>query len=195
VTGNEPAVRGGAEELHDGCAPTSQNKGAVETTLLSLDRTTYQIGDVPVVELQVKNVGTQSVEMPVLTNLADVQPADPTKKFAYYALLIEVMLGGKQWSTNTGGTVSLYGDNDQNGSMLSLRPGEWLRIKAKARIELPGDVATLISSGDIVSQANAKSSLYRKETLLTSTAAATVSTQLCLDDSQGRALPIHIAER
>ena len=195
ATADQSRAHGGTEEMHSGCAPKSQTVGALETTLLSIDRTKYQVGEIPIFEVQIKNVGDGLLELPVATNLVDVQPDDPSQKFAYYVLQLEFWIGGRKWSSNTGGAVAFYGNKEHTGTTLPLHPGEWLRIRAKGKIELPSEVDTLTNSGDIISRVSAKSSLYRMETLLTSTATATVAKQICLDDNEGGALPIQVAEK
>ena len=86
-------------------------------------------------------------------------------------------LAGAKWSTSTGGTVTLYGDNDHPGSMLRLDPGEWVRIVGIGRITLDDDQKRL-AAHDPVSQMNAQTSIYRDGTLLTAAALRRLSARM-----------------
>jgi hypothetical protein len=40
----------------------------------------------------------------------------------------------ERWSTNTGDGVILYGSNDHPNTMLTLLPGEWVRVIGKGHL-------------------------------------------------------------
>jgi hypothetical protein len=166
----------------------------LQTTLISLDRTVYRFDDRPRIELQIKNVGAVAVKIPFSSNLADVQPEDPGQKFGYFTMTTGLWIGGSKWSTNAGGTITLHGNDDRTGTMLTLRPGEWVRIIATGKLRRPDDLSRLTMSGDTVSQSHAETALYVNETLLTASAIATVSRRVCLNYIQGSGLPIQIAQ-
>ncbi len=109
----------------------------------------------------------------------------------YNRMTVELWLAGANWSTSTGGTVTVYGDNDHPGSMLRLDPSERVRIVGIGRITLEDD-AKRLAAHDPVSHMNAQTSIYRDETLLTASASATLSKNLCLDYDQGPSVPVQI---
>jgi hypothetical protein len=80
--------------------------------------------------------------------------------------------------------------------MVSLHPGEWIRIVGKGDISLPsdGNVDDLIRRGDAVDHISARVSLYKTETLLTSTTGATVSREVCLRQDEQRGVPVVVTE-
>jgi hypothetical protein len=188
--GQPSGLHGGMHEYRP--CRSEMKDGALKTTLLSLDRTDYNVGDHPVFEVQIENVGTTSIRVPSSATLSDVQPADAAQKFAYSTLQLVLWIGGANWKANTGGGTALYGNDSRPGTMLTLRPGEWLRIVARGNLALPEDFAQLTRSGDVVSQANAHVLIYNNETLLTATAGATTSDALCLTETNGPSVRIEV---
>jgi len=187
--------RRGLNQVH-GCFNSASNAGELRTTLVSLDSTEYRIGDEPRFEVTVENVGSAPLKIPFSPHLADLQPVDPSQKFAYSVLDVVLWIGGAKWSANTGGTVVLYGADDHPETLLTLQPGEWARIIGKGNIALPADgsVVNLIRLGDVADHVNARVTLYSTETLLAPEGGATVSREVCLNQGQGRSVPITVTE-
>jgi hypothetical protein len=180
-----------------GCGNSINSEGELRTTLVSLDRTHYRIGDQPKFEVTIENAGSTPLKIPFSPHLGDLQPADLGKKFGYLKLAVVLWIGGTKWSANTGGTVFLYGAEDHPGTVLTLQPGEWVRVIGKGHIALPsGDdgVVKLINIGDGVDHANARVALSSTETLLSSPGGATVSREVCPKQSQGRDAPITVID-
>jgi len=168
----------------------------LRATLVSLDRTHYQVGDEPTFEVTVENVSSAPLRIPFSPHLADLQPENPAQKFTHSELqLVLWIAAGAEWSANTGGGVTLYGAEDHPNTMLTLNPGEWVRIIGKGKFVLPaeGVSAELVPSGHPIDHVYAQVSLYRVETLLTPTTAATLSREVCLRHAQGETVPIALA--
>ena len=183
----------GAQETRP-CFDRTHSSGAVHTSLVSLDRTHYQVGDEPRFEVNVENTGSAPIKIPFSSHLADLQPKDPAQKFAYYELQIVLWIAaGERWNTNTGGSAILYGANDHANTMLTLNPGEWVRVIAKGHIHLDADLIKLTLSGHPADQANAQTSLFREDTLITPTESATVAREVCVAKTQGQAVPIQLS--
>lgn len=191
--GSTPGTRQRGGILADHlCSNAAQTTDALRTTLVSLDRAQYRVGDEPTYEITVENVGSASLRIPFSPHLADLQPEDPAEKFAYSELRLLLWIAAdKEWSANTGGG-SLYGDEDHADTMLTLNSGEWVRIIGKGKFVLPADgsVVERIHWGYAVDQAYAQVSLYGLETLLTPTATATISRETCLRQTHGESIPI-----
>jgi hypothetical protein len=191
----EPRGRTITSEEHE-CSTPDKNGRALQTNLISLDRTGYRIGDQPELQVQLENVGSAAIRIPFSPNLADLQSADPSQKFSYYKMVVDLWIGGTRWNANAGGRVTLYGDPDHSGTMLTLQPGEWVRIKGKGNIiNFPELVLRQITSSDTVRQANARTSIYQEDMLLTASASAIVSTGVCVNQLRGTGLPIQIDEK
>jgi hypothetical protein len=199
-TPNAGAARGWTEKTDRPCSPSSGGPDSLLTTLVSLDRTYYQIGDQPRFEVTLENVGSVPLGLPFSPHLADLQPQNPAQKFTYSELEVVLWIGARKtadkgwWSANTGGAVSLYGADDHAHSMVTLDQGEWVRIIGEGKLTLPpdGPIFELIRSGSVVDHAFAKVSLSQVETLLTATATAKVRHNVCLQQVQGEAVPISL---
>jgi len=185
--------KGGIEQDDNRCPTSASSGGELRTTLVSLDRTYYQVGDEPTFEVMVENVAPAPLRLPFSPDLANLQPEDPGKEFAYSELrLVLWIAGGKEWSANTGGGVALYGADDHAHTMLTLNQGEWVRIIGKGEFALPtdGPIIELTHSGHAVDRVYVQVSLYRVGTVLTPTAAATVRRKACLRYTEGQGVPI-----
>jgi hypothetical protein len=152
------------------CFDSSHNTGVLHSSLVSLDRTHYQVEDEPIFEVTAENAGSAPISIPFSPHLADLQPINPARKFAYSELHITLWIAaGEKWSTDTGGAVVLYGAPDHANTMLTLNPGEWVRVIGKGHF-MPGDDffkrAMLEHPADHV---YVQVSLYRNETLITPT--------------------------
>src|SRR5262249_40021280 len=164
----ETAVSG-ISETHD-CNHDEKGTAALKIILVSLDRNVYTVDDEPRFQVRIENVGSKAIKLPFSRYIAELQPADPAQKFAYYRMVLELWVGGKYWESNTGGEVTLYGDDVHTGTMLTLQPGQSVKIIGKGRVRLPEDFNSLIASGDTLSRANARTLIYQDETLLTGNA-------------------------
>jgi hypothetical protein len=175
------------------CFASTRQAVALRISLVSLDRTHYQVGDEPTFEVTVENVGSEPLRIPFSPHLADLQPEDSAKKFAYSELqLVLWVAAGEVWSASTGGGISLYGAEDHADTMVTLRPAESVRIIGKGKLALPdqGPTVGLIHAGHVVDRVYARVSLYHVETLLTATAEATVRREVCPGQTQGQGVPI-----
>ena len=184
--------RGGGgivDSRHDHCdVPNApEDAGALRTTLVWLDRDEYAVGDHQKFEVRVGNVGSAPVEVPFSPHLADLQPVDASQKFGYSVARVEFWIGGTrwEWTSSEGGDVALYGASQHPGTMLTMHPGEWVRIIGTGKITRPEDVMRLIRNGDAVNHANAQVSIHEVGTLWTANANATTSHGVCPNRSQG----------
>jgi hypothetical protein len=191
--------RGGgsiADLGHDDCDVPNAPKdaGTLRTTLVWLDRDEYAVGDHQKFEVRIENVGSVPVEMPFSPHLADLQPVDASQKFGYSVVRVELWIGGARWdeSDSTWGEVALYGASQYPGTMLTMHPGEWVRIIGRGKITRSEEVMRFIRNGDAVNHANAQVSIHRVETLLTATASATISHGVCPNRTQGPSVAMQL---
>lgn len=84
------------------------------------------------VEFKVLNTGSAAIELPVSPHLSDLQPSDSSKGFTYLSLALVVATVEDPRSI---GYVELYGAPDHEGTMRVLKPGEWLRVEAKLKMQ------------------------------------------------------------
>jgi hypothetical protein len=79
-------------------------------------------------------------------------------------------------------------------TMLTMHPGEWVRIVGAGKITRPEEVMRFIHNGDPVNHANAQVSIHEVETLLTASASATISHGVCPNRSQGPSVAMKLDE-
>lgn len=183
----------GSRDIHE-CDPSKRSSiGKLQATLVLLDKHEYQVGDHPRFEIRIENTGDTPLTIPFSPRLSDLQPADAGEKFAYSELNVVLWIGGPTWRANTGGALALYGAERVPSTLQMLHPGEWIKIIGEGHLTLPN--SPTLAPSDRVSEANAKVSLYRDETLLTASARATVATALCFDQTQGASVAIKLANR
>jgi hypothetical protein len=190
-----PITRGyhGAQDTLS-CSESTRNVGSFRTSLVSLDRTNYKVGDKPGFEVTVENTGSEPITVPFSPHLSDLQPDDPGQQFAYYELQIALWIdAGGRWSTNTAGSAILYGANEHANTMLTLNPGEWIRVVANGHFDLDEDLIKLTLSGYPADQAYAQASLFREQTLITASQSATAAREVCMSNTQGRTIPIQLS--
>ncbi len=185
----------GSAQQVTSCRDAKQNLGALRTSLLSLDRTYYQVGDEPIFEATVENVGPTALRIPFSPYLGDLQPEDAAQEFAYSELRIELWVAaGDHWMTNTGGVLSLYGNGDHASTTLTLNPGEWVRVVGKGHLFSAYDVAKQYMSVHPADQMYAQASLFHDETLVTPTQSASVLREICVSQTHGQSVPIQLTD-
>lgn len=88
------------------------------------------------VEFKILNSGTAPIELPVSPHLSDLQPTDETVAFDYFSLALMVRSEGEPQgpAVNSGGSVELFGAPEHPESMISLRPGQWIRVSANVKL-------------------------------------------------------------
>jgi len=82
-------------------------------------------------EFRVLNSGLAPIEIPVLPHLSDLQPSNESATFTYRSLALVVQ--GNPQRMPCVGFVELYGSPNHEDSMLVLRPGEWIGVRANVR--------------------------------------------------------------
>jgi hypothetical protein len=104
-------------------------------SMVSLDREAYSMGDEIVYTLDVRNVSAEPIKIPTRFNLADLEPDDPSADFQYAPM--EIWLGLRESEERNMGVLllTLYGSDDMPWTQLEIKPGEWVEIRSKAKLE------------------------------------------------------------
>jgi hypothetical protein len=188
-------IHGGSNATY-GCQDFSKPAGSLRTTLLRLDRSQYHANDSPEFDVKIENIGNQSVQIPISPHVADLQPQDPNQKFGYEETSVVLWIGGTGWDQSTSVGTNLYGRDDHPETMLTLSPGEWVRISAKSAFGFQFDDQdrSKIRGGRPVDHVTARSSIFSTEVVVAPTATASVSRQLCILQRRGGDIPLTIAE-
>jgi hypothetical protein len=180
-------------EQNYACGDSPHNAGTLRASLVSLDRTHYQVGERSKFEVTVENAGSEPIKIPFSPQVADFQLNDPAQKFSYSKLpVILSIAGGDYWSANPVGFVALFGNDGHPGTMLLLQPGQWARIIGEGNFALPGALNAEVIRSHPADRVYAEASLYREETLITPTQSATVEREICVSHTPGQSLPIQL---
>ena len=112
----------------------------VQVSLLSLDKTAYAIGDDIIYTVSVTNTGTAPQHVAVAFSLADVEPPDASQSYGYEPMEIWLRLYKMTESADHPLTfhtllLTLYGSNDRPDTWPELKPGEWIEIRGRAKLE------------------------------------------------------------
>lgn len=81
-------------------------------------------------EFKILNTGRVLLELPVSPNLADLQPTDASETFSYASLALSVTPIEDRGAI---GFVELYGRENVAGTMIMLKPGEWIQVEANVK--------------------------------------------------------------
>jgi hypothetical protein len=191
---DDPPAQGGSITTRE-CAIPDPNAGSLKTTIVVLDRVELRVGDEPLFQVQIENVGSAAVKVPISAAMEPLQPDDLSQKFAYYEADVALWIGGASWYANTAGSLTLYGDDSHPGTIVMLRPGEWVRVAGKGKIRLLDDSKLRAASGDKPNRLFARTAIYHVETNVTSTATATTSQGTCIKQIEGPSRSIQFSEK
>lgn len=86
-------------------------------------------------EFRLLNTGLVPIDVPAWPHLSDLQPSDESATFTYFSLALVVQVEGPQTGKPSVGLAQLYGAADHEGTMLVLKPGEWIRVRAKVKLQ------------------------------------------------------------
>jgi hypothetical protein len=86
-------------------------------------------------EFRILNTGLVSIDVPVSPHLSDLQPPAEWQSFSYFSLALVVRLSNTCPKQASGvGWVELYGSAEHEDTMITLKPGQWVRVKAKIKL-------------------------------------------------------------
>ena len=116
--------------------PDRRDPHALGVYLLRVSPTDIDVTKAFEAEFKVLNTGLASIELPVSPHLSDLQPGDASVAFSYLSLALAVEVRGVPQGPElfSVGSVELYGSPDHEGTMLVLKPGEWIRVKANVKL-------------------------------------------------------------
>ena len=132
-----PCVGSGFGGVSVGCgAPDRRDPRALGVYLLRVTPTDINPADPFEAEFRVLNTGLAPIELPVSPHLSDLQPSDESAAFSYLSLALVVRAGGEPQGPDvvSVGFVELYGSPEHEGTVLVLRPGEWIGVRANVKL-------------------------------------------------------------
>ena len=87
-------------------------------------------------QFKVLNTGLAPIELPVSPRFSDLRPSDSVLSH-YFVLALVVRVTGVPQGPEVGATyasVELYGSTDCEGTMLVIKPGERIRVRANVKL-------------------------------------------------------------
>jgi hypothetical protein len=117
-------------------APEKPDRGALAVYLLRVSPTEIDPREPFEAEFKIVNAGPVGIELPVSPHLSDLQPSDESLDFHYFSLTLFARIQPEAQGPDVGGDgyIALYGSSEHEGSMLELRPGESIRVKANMKL-------------------------------------------------------------
>jgi hypothetical protein len=140
--------------------------GELRVNLSYMDRSEYVDGDEAEIEVILQNTGAIPLEIPWSPNLADLQPADESARFAVYELQVGLFVNwGADYSISVG-WLNLYGDRTHPGTIVTLNPGESARIRGNVKLSFPRSDAKDLPALEFADRASAGTVFRKVEYLL-----------------------------
>lgn len=133
----EPAAGSGgvAGSAREGRKPPPQ---PLTLTMKILGHSELAGGEAFEYEVQIRNVSDQPIEMAWDLSPADIEPTDSRASYQYQsaAILLNAKLGENR-AVSLEGSILLFGTPSLASTMITLEPGQWVRIKGKGRALSP----------------------------------------------------------
>jgi hypothetical protein len=85
------------------------------------------------VEFKVLNTGQTPMRLPISPHLSELQPDDASATFTYISLALAISPIEDRSSI---GYVELYGKAERANTLITLNPGQWLRVEANVEFNL-----------------------------------------------------------
>jgi hypothetical protein len=118
-------------ECGGGANFTSNNELTI--TLVSLDKTSYSLGDEVTHEVKVQNSGKAPVEIPWTPHSGDLEPADSLESYTFLHAAISLTFTDPDSNRSFAIYANSFGSLDR--STRKLLPGEWIFVRAHQKIE------------------------------------------------------------
>jgi hypothetical protein len=136
--GPKGCVGAGFAGMSVSCGGVAANETrALKTSLTWLDQLSYRNGDRAEFEAAIENVGTVALDIPWSPHLADLQPRDESANFEVESLSVGLFLRwGEHYSVSLG-SLHVYGTPSHPETILTLGPGESVRLRGTVKISLP----------------------------------------------------------
>jgi hypothetical protein len=121
-----------------GTSYSQKSQSEVTVTVVSLDKSRYQIGEEATFEIKILNSGKRTIVVPWTPHLGDLEPDDSQIPYKYRVGTVELLFSDPE---GRGFFVleSLYGSRRLPGSLRELEPAQWFTVRGRKRIVLFGE--------------------------------------------------------
>lgn len=118
--------------------------GKLIASLVAMDKTEYRIGDEFGYTLELRTAEAETVNVPTVLNVADLEPNEANMSFNYEAMEIwlgfseeteEKYLGAPVYRFLGVPLLRLYGSDEMPWTQVELKPGMFIEIRGKAKLK------------------------------------------------------------
>jgi hypothetical protein len=128
------------------CGGVMGGVSSFSVSLISLDRNAYAFGDEFSFVLKVE--ANRLTRIPIRASLAEVEPTDPSLSYEWHSMVTRMELRSPNRFNIWIGLLKLYGSKDIPSSEIELKPGEWVELRGKARMEWSNSTSEVVSRQD-----------------------------------------------
>ena len=123
------------------CSGGSRSNADPEATvtLVSLDKSSYVMGEEVTFEVKVQNTGKENIEIPWAAHSADIEPSDATETYSYLNGMFYLNFKDPISERSFGIFRNSYGSASVPVSLRTLKPGEWVSVRVRRKIEIYDD--------------------------------------------------------
>ena len=104
-------------------------------TLVSLDKSSYSMGEEITFEVKVQNTGREAIEIPWTPHLGDLEPAESSQPYTYLHAAISLNFTETDSNRSFSIYANSYGSADVAGTTRKLLPGQWIFVRARQKVE------------------------------------------------------------
>lgn len=97
-------------------------------------KSTYRVGETISYIVQVDNIGSAPIQVPLKKSIGEIEPPDPNKSYSYRTGGLRFMLRGKDSAYAASPGVELWGSPQMADSLATLKPGEWISVKGQLSV-------------------------------------------------------------
>lgn len=115
------------------CGPTQASAMRVRASLEWLETTVIHPKQRIEMLVRIENVGVSPIDVPIAAQFEDMQPTRSATPFEYLQLMLPLEAGLPSGG-NLLGWLVLYGSTSKPDTLLSLKPGQSLRVRGKVFI-------------------------------------------------------------
>ena len=104
-------------------------------TLVSLDKSSYSMGEEITFEVKVQNTGREAIEIPWTPHLGDLEPAESSRPYTYLHAAISLNFTEPDSNRSFSIYANSYGSSDVAGTSRKVLPGQWIFVRARRKLE------------------------------------------------------------
>lgn len=124
-------------QAHGDRRPDDNQPRPIRLEIIELNNEEFEVGSEVRAEVRLTNVGNQPIQIPWTTDTSVIQKAPDPDHIEWEEARFQVVLKDKQNNTILlkSAEASLYGTRFDNGTIVTIKPGEWITALIHVRLE------------------------------------------------------------